>query len=287
MERISYTFNMMRSSWEVLKAEKQLVLFPLISGVCCVLVLLSFALPLRATAIPTAEQLHERTLLYYGLLYFLFYFVNYFIVIFFNSAVVACAILRMRGGEPTLSTGFHAALSRLPQIVGWALVAATVGMILRTLENLTRKRGSWVGQIGAGLLGMTWSVMTFLVVPILVVEKKGPFAALKESVALLKKTWGEQLVGGFSFGLVFLLLGLGGIVPLFLGFHILHTVMPLGVLLIAIGTIYLIGLSVVQSALQTIFQAAVYLYARDGRAPKGFNEATLGSAMASAPRSND
>ena len=208
MERISYTFDMMRSSWEVLKAEKQLVLFPLISGVCCVLVLLSFALPLRATAIPTAEQLHERTLLYYGLLYFLFYFVNYFIVIFFNSAVVACAILRMRGGEPTLSTGFHAALSRLPQIVGWALVAATVGMILRTLENLTRKRGSWVGQIGAGLLGMTWSVMTFLVVPILVVEKKGPFAALKESVALLKKTWGEQLVGGFSFGLVFLLLGL-------------------------------------------------------------------------------
>ena len=286
MERISYTFGMMRSSWEVLKAEKQLLLFPLISGVCCVLVLLSFALPLWAVGIPNAEQLQQRPLLYYGLL-FLFYFLNYFIIIFFNSAVIACAILRMRGGEPTLSTGLHAALSRLPQIVGWALVAATVGLILRALENVGRKRGNWVSQIAAGLLGMAWSVMTFLVVPILVVEKKGPFEALKESVALLKKTWGEQLIGGFSFGLVFMLLGLGGIVPIMLGFLILHSAMPLGVLLIALGAIYLIGLSVVQSALQTIFQAAVYLYARDGRAPRGFDESNLSSAMAAAPRSDD
>ena len=211
---------------------------------------------------------------------------NYFIVIFFNSAVVACAILRMRGGEPTLSTGINAALSRLPQIVGWALVSATVGMILRMLEDSARKRGSWVGQIVAGLLGMAWSVMTFLVVPILVVEKKGPFEAVKESAALLKKTWGEQFVGGFGFGLVFLLLALGGIVPIVLGFLMLPR-MPLGVLLIAVGMIYVIGLGLVQSTLQTIFQAAVYLYARDGRAPQGFDEATLGSAMASAPRSND
>jgi hypothetical protein len=286
MERISYTFDMMRSSWEVLKAEKQLMLFPLISGICCLLVLASFALPLWAIGIPNSAQLQQRPLLYYGLL-FLFYFLTYFIVIFFNSAVIACAILRMRGGEPTLSTGINAALARLPQIVGWALVAATVGLILRALENVTRKRGNWVGQIVAGLFGMAWSVVTFLVVPILVVEKKGPFEALKESVALLKKTWGEQLVGGFSFGLVFMLLGLGGIVPLLLGVYIMHTAMLMGVLLIAVGAIYLIGLSVVQSTLQTIFQAAVYLYARDNRAPKGFDESNLSSAMAPAPRSDD
>ena len=286
MERISYTFDMMRSSWEVLKAEKGLLLFPLISGVCCVLVLLSFGLPILANGMPTPDQLHQRPVLYYGLL-FLFYFLNYFIVIFFNSAVIACAVLRMRGGEPTLSTGINAALSRLPQIVGWALVAATVGLILRALENLARKRGNFVGQIVAGLIGMAWSVVTFLVVPILVVEKKGPFEAVKESAALLRKTWGEQLVGNFSFGLVFFLLGLAGIVPLILGVFIVHSAAALGVLLIAVGAIYLIGLAVVQSTLQTIFQAAVYLYARDSRAPKGFEEAHLSSAMAQSPRSND
>ena len=286
MERISYTFDMMRSSWEVLKTEKQLMLFPLISGICCLLVLLSFGLPLWANGFPDPAQLHQRPLLYYGLL-FLFYFLNYLIVIFFNSALVACAVLRMRGGEPTLSTGIHAALSRLPQILGWALVAATVGLILQALENLARRRANWVGQIVASLLGMAWSVVTFLVVPILVVERKGPFDAVRESVALLRKTWGEQLVGQVSFGLVFLLLALAGVVPLFLGFLVVHAVMPLGVLLIAIGVIYLIGLGVVQSTLQTIFQAAVYLYARDSRAPKGFDESQLSSAMAQAPRSND
>jgi len=290
MERISYTFDMMRSSWEVLKAEKQLMLFPLISGVCCVLVLLSFGLPMMANGFPTQEQLHQSPVLYYGLL-FLFYFLNYFIVIFFNSAVIACAVLRMRGGEPTLSTGLNAAISRLPQIVGWALVAATVGLILRGLENLARKRGNFVGQIVAGLIGMAWSVVTFLVVPILVVEKKGPFEAVKESAALLRKTWGEQLVGSFSFGLVFLLLMLPGFIPVFVGLTILSEAlkssMPLGVFLIAVGAIYLIGLAVVQSTLQTIFQAALYLYARDNRAPKGFDESQLGSAMAQSPRSSE
>ncbi len=286
MERISYTFDMMRSSWEVLKAEKQLVLFPLISGVCCLLVLLSFGLPLWANGFPSPAQLHQRPLLYYGLL-FLFYFLNYFIVIFFNSALVACAVLRMRGGKPTLATGINAALARLPQIIGWALVAATVGLILRALENAARKRGNLIGQIVASVIGMAWSVVTFLVVPILVVEKKGPFAALTESVALLKKTWGEQLVGNFSFGVVFFLLALAGVVPLLLGISIVHSAMALGVLLIGVGAIYLIGLAVVQSTLQTIFQAAVYLYARDNRAPKGFEESHLSSVMSRSPRSEE
>jgi Ca2+/Na+ antiporter len=286
MERISYTFDLMRSSWELLKAEKRLVLFPLISGVCCLLVLLSFALPLQSSGFPTRAQLNERPLLYYGLL-FLFYFLNYFIVIFFNSAVVASAVLRMRGGEPTLRTGLNAAIARLPQIVGWALVAATVGLILRGIENLARKRSNLLGQIVASLVGMAWSVVTFLVVPILVVEKKGPFEAVKESAALLKKTWGEQLVGNFGFGLVFFLLGLAGFVPLFLGLFIFRLATSLGALLVAVAAVYLIGLAAVQSTLQGIFQAALYLYARDGRAPRGFDESQLSSAMTQSPRSSE
>jgi len=278
MERISYTFDLMRSSWEVLKAEKSLVLFPLISFLCCLIVLLSFALPLWASGFPSARQFHGSPLLYYGLL-FLFYYVNYFIVIFFNSAVIACAVLRMRGSQPTLRTGFNAAMARLPQIVAWALVAATVGLILRGLENLARKRGNIIGQIVASLIGMAWSVATFLVVPILVVERKGPFEALRESLSLLRKTWGEQLVGNFGFGLIFFLLGVGGIIALLLAGLLTHCAEPLWGLLCAIAAIYLIGLAAVHSALQGIFQAALYLYARESRAPHGFDESQLSSAM--------
>src|SRR5436190_24108713 len=110
----------------------------------------------------------------------------------------------MGGGEPTVADGFRAASARLPVIAGWALVSATVGVVLRIIEDRSEK----VGRFVAGLLGMAWTLVSFLVIPILVVENKGPLLALKESTKLLKKTWGEQLTGSFSFGLVFFLMSI-------------------------------------------------------------------------------
>ena len=121
---------------------------------------------------------------------------------FFNTAIIACAINRLQGGEPSVGYGFSVAMSRIHLILGWALLSATVGLALRIIED----RSERVGQFVTGLLGMAWTVMSYLVVPILVVEQKGPFAALKESSVLLKKTWGERLVGNSSFGLIFFLL---------------------------------------------------------------------------------
>jgi hypothetical protein len=275
MGRIAYTFDMMRSSWELLKQEKRLVVFPLISGFCCLLVMLAFGLPLvSAEGIPSAEKFHQHPALYYGVL-FAFYFVSYFVIIFFNSALISCAIGRMRGAEPTISSGFNMALSRLPQIAGWALVSATVGIILRIIED----RSKAVGRFVAGLLGMGWSIATFFVVPILVVERKGPFAAVRESAALFRKTWGERFIGAVSFGLVFFILVLPGIIAFLVG-GLMHAASPvLGGLLVAVGIIYIVALGLVQATLQTIFQAAVYLYARDGRAPRGFSDSGLSAAM--------
>ena len=287
MERISYTFSMMKASWDVLMKDKELLVFPLVSGICLILVMLSFILPMVHYDMFQKEKMEQSQGIYW-LIVFAFYYVNYFVIIFFNSAVVACAIYRMRGGDPTLKTGFNAALSRLPQIAGWAFVAAVVGLILRILHELADRIKNDIGrvvvQLIISLVGMAWSVVTFLVIPILVVEKKGPIDAIKESARLLKKTWGEQLVGNFSFGIVFFLLSLIGIVPLVIGFVLLaHKMMALGFILIALGAIFLIVTSLVQSVLQSIFQAAVYLYARDGRAPAGFPESQLGGAMAPAP----
>lgn len=274
MEKIAYTFAMMRSSWEVLKKDKELLLFPLLSSFCCLLVMLSFALPVLLTdwRPPTADSTPEQKALA-ALVAFVFYFVNYFIIIFFNTAVVACAIHRMRGGNPDFFTGFNAAASRLPQILGWALVSATVGMLLRSLQN----RRNRLGRVVVGIIGMAWSVATFLVVPILVVERKGPFAAVKQSMALLKKTWGQQLVGNFGFGIIFFVLSLIGLAPIGLG--VTAKTMALKWLLILLGATYLIALGLVQSTLQTIFQAALYLYAHDGLAPEGFAADDLRSAI--------
>ncbi len=265
----------MSDCWQVLKEDKRLLVFPLISGICCLLLLASFAIPIFLTGAwhpPAHDAAPLQQAIYYGTL-FSFYFCNYFIVVFFNAAIVSCAATRMSGGNPTVGDGLRAAVSRLPVIFGWAVVSATVGLILRVIED----RSERIGQIVAGLLGLAWTVVSFLVVPILVIENKGPFAALQDSTALLKKTWGEQLVSNFSFGGIFFLLAIPAFALVMLGFYLGGAVG--GIVCIVLAAIYLIVLSLVQSALQAIFQTALYLYARDGQVPAGFRSEVLNGAM--------
>ena len=265
----------MSECWQVLKQDKSLLVFPLISGICCLLLLASFAIPIYTTGAwepPGHDATTQRQVAYYGTL-FAFYVCNYFIVVFFNAAIVACAAIRLGGGNPTIGDGLRAAASRLPVIAGWALVSGTVGLVLRIIEDRSEK----VGQIVAGLLGMAWTIVSFLVVPILVVENKGPLAALKDSTALLKKTWGEQLVSNFSFGTIFFLLAIPAFGLIMLGFHLGGTVALMAC--IGLAVVYLIGLALVQSALQAIFQTALYLYARDGQVPEGFHAEVLEGAL--------
>lgn len=275
MGKIARTWSLMVDSWQVLKLDKSLIVLPFISSICCLLLILSFAVPICATGAwhpPAHDSETQRQVLYYGTL-FVFYVLMNFIVVFFNAALVACAATRMGGGEPTIADGLRAAFSRLPVIMGWAVVSATVGLILRFIED----RSSRFGQIIAGILGMAWTVMTFLVVPILVIENKNPIAALQESTALLKKTWGEQLVSNFSFHGLFLLLLLpiAGLVGLGIMMGNTTALVACGIL----ASVYFMVLLLINSALHAIFQTALYLYARDGVVPQGFREDVLSTAM--------
>lgn len=275
MGKFSNTWSLMKASWQVLKKDKELLLFPFISGIACLLVFASFALPLFATDSwqpPGDDATMNQRIMYYAVL-FLFYFCNYFVIVFFNTAIVACATIRMRGGDPTVADGFRAATSNLALIAGWALVSATVGLVLRILEDRLEK----VGRFVAGLLGMAWTVVSFLVIPILVNERKGPITSLKESTALLKKTWGEQLISNLSFGLAFLLLSIPAFLLAMVGFFSGNGVAM--IICFSLAGLYLITLSMIQSTLQAIFQAALYLYARQNQAPAGFQPELLNNAL--------
>lgn len=275
-QRISYTWEAMGSSWRVLKRNKKLLLFPLISGIACIAILASFAIPLYmadnwrppAQNAPPADQV-----IYYGTL-FLFYFCNYFVITFFNSAVVGAAVQELSGHEASFGSAMKSASNRLPQIFGWALVAATVGLILRIIED----RSERVGQIVVAILGAVWTATTFLVVPVLVVEGKGPIDAFKRSASLLKQTWGEQLISHFSFGLIFFLLAIPAFIIIVAGFALGGPVG--GFIAVALAVLYLIVLSLVQTALQGIFQAVLYLYSERGEIPEAFDGRMLNNAMA-------
>jgi len=272
--RISYTWSLMSASWQVLKKDRELLLFPLFSGLCCLAVVASFAVPMFLTGYwePPAEGATTAQQVAYYAVLFLFYLCNYFVIIFFNSAVIACAVIRLRGGNPTLQDGLRAAFSRIYLIFGWALVSATVGLVLRIIEDRSRRFGSIV----AGILGMAWSILTFLAVPVLVVERAGPGTAFKRSAQLLRRTWGEQLMGNFGFGIVFFLLGLLAVVPFAVGLAVGPVAWAVGV---CVAVLYLIVLGLVQSVLQSIFQAALYLYAKDGQEAAEFGGGLLAGAV--------
>jgi hypothetical protein len=281
-ERISFGWELVGRSFRVLREEPRLIVFPLLSSIACLLVLAGFAVPLwgtpQAQAVLQERQVPDDPLSY--VILFLFYFVNYFVIVFFNSALLACAVMRFRGREPTIGDGLRMAVARVPQIAGWALVSATVGLVLRIIESRSEK----VGQLVAGLMGMAWSIVTYLVVPVLVMEKAGPIEAVKRSTALLKKTWGEALTAHMGAGLIFFVIFLVAFLPLalFIGLGVAALGAGqaiLGGLAMAAVVILVIAISLVSSALSTILLAAVYLYAAEGKVPGPFEPELLQGAF--------
>jgi uncharacterized membrane protein YeaQ/YmgE (transglycosylase-associated protein family) len=281
--RIANSFALARSSWGVLRTDKKLVLFPVLSGIACLFVLISFVTPflIRPDAFANLQDQAPWALALIG---FAFYFVNYFVIVFFNAALVSCALIRFHGGEPTLGDGLRAASARLPQILAWALVSATVGMLLKAIENANEK----VGQIVSAILGTVWTVMTYFVVPVLVVEKVGPIDAVKRSIQILRKTWGEALVGNFGLGFFQLLLFLPAllfIIPAVLCFVVGGPLVWLGIAFAVLAVIYILLAVAVSSALGTVFLTALYQYAAFNQVPGGFEADTMAHAFVPAKAS--
>jgi hypothetical protein len=278
-DRLTNSFALARSSWRVLRTDKQLILLPILSGIGCLLVLLTFALPLLALR-PWSQfedaQGDLQTPWWVYPVAFAYYFCNYFVVIYCNSALISCAMMRFSGEEPTLAKGFRAATSRLPQIIAWALVSATVGLLLKAVENAHERAGAFI----AGLLGTGWTIMTYFVVPVLVLEKVGPFAAIGRSLAILKKTWGEALIGHFGIGLFVFLLFLPALLLMVLTAAAFASAgLIVGIAALAVTVVYVLLWLAVGSALNTIYLSALYHYAACDEVPTGFEASALAGAF--------
>src|SRR4030095_3079073 len=167
--RFSRSWELIKASGAVLRQDKELLLFPFFSAIATLVVSASFIVPLVMTG--AFEQSNvQGSEAPYLVFVFLFYLVQYFIIFFFNSALVGAAMIRLDGGDPTVRDGLRIAGSRVVQILGYAAIAATVGLILRIIEE----RAGFIGRWIAGLVGLAFTVATFLTVPILVTRAVGP-----------------------------------------------------------------------------------------------------------------
>src|SRR5882724_4148048 len=273
MGRFSRSWELVEQSFAILWADKQLMLFPVLSGISCVIVTLLLGLSGLAVFLPALRDAginqhnfqHFSKSPEFAAAMFVLYLANYFVIVFFNVALVGVANSRLTGGAWTFDQGLQLAWQRKWVILQWAFVAATVGMLLRILSE----RASFVGRMVIGIIGIAWHVACYFVVPILAFEDMTPGAALYRSAELFTETWGERVVGGFSLGLVFFFAMIPGIALFVLA---IREGGPSGLLIgaIALGA-YMLLLSVISSAVQGVFNAALYRYACDRQVPAGFS----------------
>lgn len=273
--RIKRSWYLLKGSMHVLNQDRELLVFPLISSVFLLLIVGTFVIPLFwATDFFSPETMSSTSNTFLYVLMFLFYLISYFITYFFNAAIISCAIFRMKGGNPNLKGGFEAAKARIVPILSWALISATVGFLLKALQN---KSGT-AGAIGTGILGIAWSVTSYLVIPIIVMENRGPIEALKESAALVKKTWGEQVAGNLGLGLFMMLVMIPALIVIPLTIIFAGSEIILMIIFSAL-ILYAVFVSLVQSTLTAIFDSALYLYARENYVSKGFSGSVLRQSL--------
>jgi len=271
-ESIGRSFALVKTSWEILMQNKKLLAFPILSGIISIIVLLTFILPLIMGSFLSAA-VPMGSIFFYGIL-FAFYAASYFVVIFFNTALIACVNARLNGGEMSVTEGLSTAARHFPSVLAWALVSATVGLVLYFIEE----RFGWVGQLVSSLLGAAWGFVTFFVVPVLVLEDKGVVDSMKESVTLIKKTWGESIVGSASMAVVFVLIAVLAAIIAFVFLLLIGNAVSF-VLVLGLFIMFLILLAVVYSAMEGIFVTALYTYAKTGTVPSAFNKDLIQNAF--------
>lgn len=279
-EKIANSWNLAKECWRVLMLDKEMLMFPVLSTLATILVFGLIAYPLWASGyfnetemvqINLNEIFSLATFLKYALLTIIPTYLTYVIMTFFNSGLVTCAFIRLSGGDPILKDGFQIALRRLPQILAWSVLAASVGLLLRMIKG----RNNFFRSLFGGVLDLGWRIASFVVIPVIVAEGKGPIESLKRSGHLIRKNWGEALT--LEIGLSVLVVP--AMVPVFLLFGLSSYVgetMPIAGLFLSVIAVLMIFLILsVISTLDAIAKAALYMTSSGNQKLVNFNQETL------------
>jgi len=269
MNRIARSWRLMIQSYGILKQDRELMLLPLLSVLAIGAVLLTFVAGMFGLGILGGDELDTENRML-GVAGFFYYVITYTIGIFFQAAVIAGATERLRGGDPTVRSSIAAAWSRMPTILLWGVIAATVGMLIRSVQE----RSELVGRIVMGLIGAVWSLAVFYMVPVLVLEREGVGPSFKRSWSVFKRTWGETVTANLGFGLLGILLA----IPIVL---VAALILQIGSVVLAVVFAGLgcgvLGLFL--STLQGIWVASLYRYATEGEVPSGYDKSLVDGAF--------
>ncbi len=269
MKKIKRGWALTKKSWGVLNEHRELIRFPIYGALATI--------PLAFIFLGPGLYFLEKgplggaiPLLVIGV------YVLSVVSFYFSVGLAAAADMIFRGEQATVADGLAVARSRFSQICGWAAVSTAISVVMAALEN----QGGIAGTIAARLVGMAWSLVTFLAVPVIAIEGTGPFETLKRSAHLFKSRWGAQITGNIAIGgAVFFFGVLPSAIVIAAGVLVWASASFAGALLVVIGAIGLAISLLVSKALNGIFGVALYRYTLDGEAIGGFTAEDLESAV--------
>jgi len=262
MSRIKRGWGLTKKSWALLNENRELIRFPLYGAVATIVPAIVFLGP--GLYLFDKDQLAGAIPLVVIGVYALSV-----IGFYFSVGLAACADMIFRGQQATVSDGLAVARSRFAQICGWAAISTAISAVMGLLEN----QGGIGGQIAARLVGMAWSLVTFLAVPVIAIEGTGPFETIKRSASMFKSRWGQQITGNIAIGAAVFLFGmLPAVALIVIGLAVWSSASFLGALLVIVGALLFAVSLLISKALSGIFGVALYRYALDGEAVGGSNE---------------
>lgn len=264
------SYGIFRQSLSILSADKEILIFPVLSGIAMLFVFAlmiggGFFMGLFRAILDSAGHGSSSEIIGYAVL-FVWYFLSWFVGLFFNVAVIHCAKIRLDGGDPTVSDGINASMRHIGRIAAWAAISATVGLLAQILRDKMKGFTRLFVSVGEA----AWGIATFFIVPVMIFEERPIIDSVKQSWNLMKKSWGESIVGAGGIGLFIFLLAIPGAIPIVLGVVLGNGGAIVGG--IAIAILWWLALACVSSALGGIYRAALYVYATEQRVAPGFSQ---------------
>ncbi|HTW56085.1 MAG TPA: DUF6159 family protein [Thermoplasmata archaeon] len=261
----SDSWRLTKTAFRMIREDRALLVFPLIGGLAALAIVVVFAVGeyfLAFRSVGPGANLNTVYLL--GFLVFLpAYFALAFVSTYCTAALVGAATKKLNGQYATAADGWQIARARLGRLLGWALISATVGLVIQLISSRVRGVGGYIiGAVG----GVAWGIVTYFIIPVLLFEDVRPWPALKRSARLYVNSFGRTMLSNLALGLIVGLSVAAAVVLGIVGFWLLLTgSFVLGIALVAVAFVVGVVVVLIGAAAEGVLQAALYRYATTGK----------------------